>query len=103
MNVGQIPADDVTLFVCLSAMTDSAAPTVPWLVRADVTKVAVVYDFIPGDLEDVYLREPAERLAYRGPLGCPEVLRRGHLHLEQYGRAVPRAVPRGSPSRVRGR
>ena len=61
----------MTLFVCLSAMTDSATPTVPWLMRTDVTKVAVVYDFIPGDLEDVYLREPAKRLASRGPAYLP--------------------------------
>lgn len=69
-NAAQVPAGDTELVVCLSAMTDSAAPLVPWLVQPEVTSVAVVFDFIPAELPGIYLRHPAERLAYRARLAA---------------------------------
>lgn len=69
-NAAQVPAGDTELVVCLSAMTDSAAPLVPWLVQPGVTSVAAVFDFIPAERPGIYLRHPAERLAYHARLAA---------------------------------
>jgi hypothetical protein len=50
-----------------SPMTASPDPLVP-LLRLPVTKMAIVFDFIPLDYPSVYLKNPAERLEYAANL-----------------------------------
>jgi FkbM family methyltransferase len=57
--------DDVTLFVQLSPMTASVAPTVPLLADEHCKSVSIVYDFIPSRFPRAYLGSPVDVLTNR--------------------------------------
>jgi FkbM family methyltransferase len=56
---------DVALFVELSPMTASIAPTMPFLAAQDCKSISLVYDFIPSQFPRAYLKTPAALLTNR--------------------------------------
>jgi len=56
---------DVALFVELSPMTASIAPTMPFLAAQGCKSVSLVYDFIPSQFPRAYLKTPAALLTNR--------------------------------------
>lgn len=62
-RVTPVSAADFSLFIQPSPMT---APINPYenILRRDIIKVALIYDFIPGDFPDVYLTSFAARAEY---------------------------------------
>ncbi|MGH3133701.1 MAG: FkbM family methyltransferase [Gaiellaceae bacterium] len=59
---------DIALFVELSPMTASLAPTIPFLASADCLTASVVYDFIPSAFPSAYLQTAASALSNRARL-----------------------------------
>jgi len=60
--------DDAELFIELSPTTASPGPVLPLLLAPWIRKVAVVYDFIPGEFAQIYLVSTEQSISYQTQL-----------------------------------